>query len=159
MVGGPAGVGSSLLFAHLRHGGARAADIVNTRAIVSVAWVTGRSAWDRPDHVGVRPAPAINATAVTIMTVYVTETLYLDVMWAGIALGVAAAIEVPALISMGRLSDRYSHLGVLATIGLLLFQQMIPRPSLSTGRVTARRRSGPATPSAAGRPGRQRPSE
>jgi SET family sugar efflux transporter-like MFS transporter len=33
VIGGPAGVGSSLLFAHLRHAGARAADIVNTRAI------------------------------------------------------------------------------------------------------------------------------
>jgi MFS transporter, SET family, sugar efflux transporter len=36
-------------------------------------------------------------------------------MWAGIALGVAAALEVPALISIGRLSDRYSHLGLIAT--------------------------------------------
>ena len=41
MIGGPAGVGSSMLFAHLRHSGARTADIVNTRAIVSVAWVAG----------------------------------------------------------------------------------------------------------------------
>ncbi len=41
VIGGPAGVGSSLLFAHLRHSGARPADIVNTRAIVSVAWVAG----------------------------------------------------------------------------------------------------------------------
>ena len=41
VIGGPAGVGSSMLFAHLRHSGARTADIVNTRAIVSVAWVAG----------------------------------------------------------------------------------------------------------------------
>jgi MFS transporter, SET family, sugar efflux transporter len=41
VIGGPAGVGSSLLFAHLRHSGARTADIINTRAIVSVAWVAG----------------------------------------------------------------------------------------------------------------------
>ena len=41
MIGGPAGVGSSMLYAHLRHSGARPADIVNTRAIVSVAWVAG----------------------------------------------------------------------------------------------------------------------
>ena len=41
VIGGPAGVGSSMLFAHLRHSGARPADIVNTRAIVSVAWVAG----------------------------------------------------------------------------------------------------------------------
>jgi MFS family permease len=49
------------------------------------------------------------------MTLYVTETLHLNVMWAGIALGVAAALEVPALIFIGRLSDRYSHLGLIAT--------------------------------------------
>ena len=51
----------------------------------------------------------------TIMTVYVTETLRLDVMWAGIALGVAAALEVPALLLIGRLSNRFSHLGLIAT--------------------------------------------
>jgi MFS transporter, SET family, sugar efflux transporter len=58
---------------------------------------------------------ATNAAAMTIMTLYVTETLRLDVIWAGIALGVAAALEVPALIIIGRLSDRYSHLGLIAT--------------------------------------------
>jgi SET family sugar efflux transporter-like MFS transporter len=41
VVGGPAGVGSSMLYAHLRHSGAKPADIVNTRAIVSVAWIAG----------------------------------------------------------------------------------------------------------------------
>jgi SET family sugar efflux transporter-like MFS transporter len=57
---------------------------------------------------------AANATAMTMMTVYVTQTLGLDVLWAGIALGVAAAVEVPALLLMGRLSVRYSHLGLIA---------------------------------------------
>ena len=42
VVGGPAGVGISLLWSHLRHAGARPAQIVNTRAIVSVAWVAGQ---------------------------------------------------------------------------------------------------------------------
>ena len=41
VVGGPAGFGSSMLYAHLRHSGAKPADIVNTRAIVSVAWIAG----------------------------------------------------------------------------------------------------------------------
>jgi hypothetical protein len=41
VLGGPAGVGSSLLYAHLRHSGASVSDVVNTRAIVSVAWVAG----------------------------------------------------------------------------------------------------------------------
>ena len=58
---------------------------------------------------------AANATGMSIMTVYVTDTLQLDVMWAGIALGVAAALEVPALRRTGRLSGRFSHLGLIVT--------------------------------------------
>ena len=244
VIGGPAGVGSSMLYAHLRHSGARPADIVNTRAIVSVAWVAGpplatfiigwfgnrailvaiaavavlniattaamithRSAAARAAAAAGDPSPtpaaatsdespvsrvgmvlilaafvllqATNATGMTIMTVYVTETLHLDVMWAGIALGVAAALEVPALLLIGRLSERYSYLGLIATsclagiayylglafvtgpiqliglqllnawsfagiagIGLPLFQQMIPRPGLSTGLYMNTRRLG-----------------
>ena len=180
VIGGPAGVGSSMLYAHLRHSGARPADIVNTRAIVSVAWVAGppiatfiigtfgnhaillaiaavavlniattavmishrkaavraaaatgdspsapadatpqESPVGRAEIVLIMAAfillQATNAAAMTIMTLYVTETLLLDVIWAGIALGVAAALEVPALIFIGRLSDRYSHLGLIAT--------------------------------------------
>lgn len=177
VIGGPAGVGSSMLFAHLRHSGARTADIVNTRAIVSVAWVAGpplatfiigwfgdraillaiaavavlnmattaammaqRRAQRAAEAAGSAPVPrppadekspvgrlgtglimgafillqAANATAMTIMTVYVTQTLELDVLWAGVALGVAAAIEVPALLLMGRLSVRFSHLRLIA---------------------------------------------
>jgi MFS transporter, SET family, sugar efflux transporter len=41
VLGGPAGVGNSLLFAHLKHSGASPSDVVNTRAITSVAWVAG----------------------------------------------------------------------------------------------------------------------
>ena len=100
-------------------------------------------------------------------------------MWAGIALGVAAALEVPALLLIGRLSSKHSNLGLLATgcvagiayyiglafvtepvalialqllnawsfagiagIGLPLFQQMIPRPGLSTGLYMNTRRIG-----------------
>jgi SET family sugar efflux transporter-like MFS transporter len=243
VIGGPAGVGSSLLFAHLRHAGARPSDIVNTRAIVSVAWVAGPPlatfiiGWfgnraillaiaavavlniattaimislrrrsvraaaaddaQPASSAATRSEPPIgrlsvvlimvafillqatNATAMTIMTVYVTETLRLDVMWAGIALGVAAALEVPALLFIGRLSNRFSHLGLLSTgclagiayylgltfvtgpvlliglqvlnawffagiagIGLPLFQEMIPRPGLSTGLYMNTRRIG-----------------
>lgn len=242
VVGGPAGVGSSLLFAHLRHSGARPADIVNTRAIVSVAWVAGpplatfiigwfgnraillaiavvavlnmlttavmishrradaRVAASSDSSAGTRPVEepstigrfgiglilaafvllqAANATGMAIMTVYVTDTLRLDVIWAGIALGVAAALEVPALLFIGRLSNRFSHLSLIATsclagigyylglafvtgpilliglqllnawsfagiagIGLPLFQQLIPRPGLSTGLYVNTRRIG-----------------
>ena len=242
VIGGPAGVGSSLLYAHLRHSGARPADIVNTRAIVSVAWVAGpplatfiigwfgsqaillaiaavavlnvattalmmahRNASARTVAAGPAIAPAAatsgespvsrtgivlivaafivlqatNATGMTIMTVYVTETLQLNLMWAGIALGVAAALEVPALLVIGRLGERHSHLALIAGscvagiayylglafvtgptilialqllnawffagiagIGLPLFQQMIPRPGLSTGLYMNTRRVG-----------------
>lgn len=244
VIGGPAGVGSSMLYAHLRHSGARPADIVNTRAIVSVAWVAGPPlatfiiGWfgnraillaiaavamlnvattaimmnqrraearasaaddaaagpgtprvDEPSTIG-RPGivlimaafvllQAANATGMSIMTIYVTDTLQLDVMWAGIALGVAAALEVPALLLIGRLSGRFSHLGLIVTsclagiayylglaavtgpvllialqllnawsfaglagIGLPLFQQLIPRPGLSTGLYMNTRRLG-----------------
>ncbi|MEU4237639.1 hypothetical protein [Actinoplanes sp. NPDC026619] len=41
VLGGPAGVGNSLLFAHLKHSGAASSDVVRTRAIVSFAWVAG----------------------------------------------------------------------------------------------------------------------
>jgi len=122
---------------------------------------------------------ATNATAMTIMTVYVTETLKMDLMWAGIALGVAAALEVPALLLVGRLAGRFSQLGLLAAscvagigyylglsvttspvlllvlqllnawsfagiagVGLPLFQQMIPKPGLSTGLYMNTRRIG-----------------
>ena len=244
VIGGPAGVGSSMLFAHVRHSGARPVDIVNTRAIVSVAWVAGpplatfiigwfgnramllaiaavailniatTAVMIAYRNAAARAAAAIdgahsdapaateeqspvgrlgtllimaafillqatNATGMTIMTVYVTQTLQLDVMWAGIALGVAAALEVPALLLIGRLGQRHAHLGLLATscvagtayylglvfatgpvlliglqllnawsfagiagVGLPLFQQMIPRPGLSTGLYMNTRRVG-----------------
>ncbi len=242
VIGGPAGVGSSMLYAHLRHAGARPADIVNTRAIVSVAWVAGpplatfiigwfgnrailaaiaavavlnvattavmmrhrradaRASANAGGTPSAHPTPepssvgragivlivaafvllqAANATGMAIMTIYVTETMQLDVLWAGIALGVAAALEVPALLFIGRLSERYSHLGLIATsclagvayylglafatgpvlllglqllnawcfagiagVGLPLFQQLIPRPGLSTGLYMNTRRIG-----------------
>ena len=51
-----------------------------------------------------------NATVMSIMTVFVTETMRIDVIWAGIALGVAAGLEIPVLVLIGRLSLRFSSL-------------------------------------------------
>lgn len=176
VIGGPAGVGSSLLFAHLRHSGGRPSDVINTRAIISVAWVAGppvatfimgsfgnramllaiaavavlnvaatalmikaRAAATRAgggagaeaSKAATSAEPSVsrlaialitaafvllqatNATAMTVMTIYVTDTLQMDVMWAGIALGVAAALEVPALLLVGRLTGRFSQLGLI----------------------------------------------
>ena len=237
VVGGPAGVGITMLYAYLRHSGATPADIVNTRAIVSVAWIAGpplatliiglfgdraillaiaaiavltagttaammfRRAAAAEDEGSTRPAEddhlalrrsavvlivgafvllqAANATVTSIMTLFVTATVRIDVIWAGIALGVAAALEVPALILIGKLNLRFSSLRLIATgclagiayyvamayvtgpvmlialqplnawffaavagVGLTLFQQMIPRPGLSTGLYSNTRRMG-----------------
>ncbi|MDN6399041.1 MAG: MFS transporter, partial [Brachybacterium sp.] len=174
VVGGPAGVGISLLWSHLRHAGARPAQIVNTRAIVSVAWVAGPPlatliiGWFGPRAIllaiGIvalaniattmlllrshraalasdtppTPAPAeddvslgragvvlvtaafvllqaTNATGMSFLAVYVPQTMGVDVVWAGIALGVAAGLEVPALMLVARLTTQYSSLGLILT--------------------------------------------
>lgn len=175
--GAPAGVGSSLLFAHLRATGAGPRDVINTRAVFSFAWVAGppvatalmgwfgnasvllaigviavanvattiaiivkakRAARAEPDPAAVAApraagaargrvavivvafvlAQATNAAAVAVMTLFVTEALRLPVWWAGIALGAAAALEIPALMSLGRLSGRFS-LTRLMVVGCL----------------------------------------
>lgn len=174
VLGGPAGLGTTVLFAHLRDAGASTSNIVNTRAIISVAWMGGPPlatliiGWagsrgllaalatiailniattaTMMSHrkrgnggVATPPTPrsrthlppqgrvttvlivaafvlfqATNATAMTFMTIYVSETVGLPILWAGITLGVAAALEVPALIIVGRLGDRISHLALVA---------------------------------------------
>ena len=186
VLGGPAGVGSSLLYAHLRFSGASPAEVVNTRAIVSFAWVAGpplaaliigtlgdrailvaiiavavlnvattaallsaRRA-DSGDHHGQRPAAgetqpmsqagvviivgvfialqAANSAAVSIMTLFVTETLGLSVIWGGIALGVAAGLEIPALLLIARLGHRFSNFTLIASgclVGVAYFTALV----------------------------------
>jgi SET family sugar efflux transporter-like MFS transporter len=58
---------------------------------------------------------ATNSTVVSVMGLFVTDTLGLDVMWSGVALGVAAALEIPALLVIGRLSRRFSDLALIAS--------------------------------------------
>ena len=177
VLGGPAGLGTTMLFAHLRDVGAATSTIVDTRAIISAAWMGGpplataiigsagargillalvviavanivmtavmmrqhrSAAAETPEPArsphalprGSRTATVViigafvlfqatNATAMTFMALYVTETVGLSVMWAGIVLGVAAALEVPALMIIGRLGDRISHLTLVA-VGAVL---------------------------------------
>ena len=177
VLGGPAGVGSALLFAHLKHSGAEPADVVNTRAIMSFAWAAGpplaaliigafgerallaviaavavlmiaatAAMLAERTTAGVeQPGPgeaatadtpmpravvalivaafvalqATNYTVVAIMGVFVTQTLELNVIWAGVALGVAAALEVPFLLLSGRLSRRHSSLTLVAAGSLV----------------------------------------
>jgi SET family sugar efflux transporter-like MFS transporter len=170
-LGGPAGVGSSLLFAHLKHSGASLTDSMNTRAIVSFAWVAGpplatfiigtlgnraillaigavavlnigttaamisrrprrpaeREAVAGSDgssqtmskgaiatvFLGFIALQAANRSAVSIMSLFVTQELGMDVMWAGVILGVSAALEIPALLLIGRLGRRFSSRALL----------------------------------------------
>ena len=171
VLGGPAGVGSSLLFAHLKHSGASLTDSMNTRAIVSFAWVAGpplatfimgtlgnraillaigavavlnigttaamisrrarrpeehkvTEGGDGDNHSMSKPAiaavffgfialQAANRSSVSIMGLFVTHQLGLDVMWAGVILGVSAALEIPALLLIGRLGRRFSSRALL----------------------------------------------
>src|SRR5687768_5065508 len=72
------------------------------------------------------------------MSLYVTETLGLDMMWAGAALGVAAGLEIPALLLIGRLSYRFSDLRLIASgcvVGIAYYAAMVfvPGPVLLIG--------------------------
>ncbi len=172
VLGGPASVGSTLLFSHLRHAGASPARILNTRAIVSGAWVAGpplatlviglfgdraillvvaaMAAFgvataarldagaetgqpDRGSNWADEQRPLLsrrrigsvlvafvllqagNATATSILIVYTTQTIGLEVGWAGVALGVAAGLEIPALVIIGRLDGRFSDLALITS--------------------------------------------
>jgi SET family sugar efflux transporter-like MFS transporter len=162
LLGGPPGVGSTLLFAQLRHEGAPPARVVRTRAIVSFAWVVGpplatavigfagdRAALVLLALVGVvnvatsilllrlrarspvasgSPRPSLlaqlrgwsrwgivlaflalqttNIATVTTTALFVIHRLHAPVIWAGIALGAAALLEIPALMLAGRFTDR-----------------------------------------------------
>jgi SET family sugar efflux transporter-like MFS transporter len=165
VLGGPAGVGSSLLFAHLKHAGAGAEQIVRTRAVFSAAWIGGpplatvllgygvhwllaavvviavlnvvttlqlrggvvagppeKAAGPRVPHRGTAlvslafvAVAAANSAAVSVMSLFVTQRLGLDVVWAGIVLGVSAGLEIPALLAVGRLTARFGDLPLVLT--------------------------------------------
>ncbi|MDQ4503419.1 MFS transporter [Sinomonas sp. ASV322] len=171
-LGGPASVGSSLLFAHLRANETPLAQMMNTRAIVSFAWVAGpplatlligslgersiliaiaaiavlafattAALRNRANAAGASAQPqaadddaaplprgavavvvlafialqATNNVVVSIMALFTTQRLGLGIEWAGIALGVAAALEIPALFAIGKLTKRFSSLRLLAS--------------------------------------------
>lgn len=179
LLGAPAAVGTPILFGFVRHSGASQAEVVRTRAIVSMAWVSGPPAAaaiisaagghalvyaigavgilvvfavtalgpakpapvhasphaDQPDehrHPTVSKAglasliaafaalQAANTASVAIITLFVTDSLHLSPLWGGIALGVAAGLEVPALLLLGREARRtrdVSLLGVACVLG------------------------------------------
>lgn len=49
-----------------------------------------------------------NHAAVTSMTLFTTRSLGLGIEWAGVALGVSAALEIGALLLIARLTERFS---------------------------------------------------
>ncbi len=171
-LGGPAGVGIGLLFAHQRSSGAGVPEVMRTRAVFSFAWVAGppvaaflmgllgnRSilwaiagiavagmavtwAMIRERAPSARPATAAgpgdrlldavrrpgvpllivalvllmaaNSASVSALPLLVTQQLGLDVIWSGIALGVAAALEIPVLIVLGQVASRYGQRRLVA---------------------------------------------
>lgn len=171
VLGGPPGVGSTLLFAQLRHEGAPPARVIRTRAIVSFAWVVGpplaafsigvvgtsaafpllagislvnvlgallllrRRGPVATDDVAERPRllaqlrgwsrwavvtaftllQATNIATVTVATLFVTRDLHAPIGWAGVVLGTAALVEIPALMTIGRLHGRMPTRTLLAT--------------------------------------------
>lgn len=170
ILGGPASIGSSLLFAHLRYMGLSSGAIINVRTLVSVAWVVGpplaaliMSTFGSDGvliSIGIisiiatatslllrrraqaAPSPkrdesekltsigsgdrwvticvclaffllqATNVVAVSITTLYATQTLNIAASWGGIALGVAAVLEIPALLLLARLTRRFALLSL-----------------------------------------------
>ncbi|MDA3805919.1 MFS transporter [Clavibacter sp. CT19] len=172
VLGGPPGVGSTLLFAQLRHEGAAPAQVIRTRAIVSFAWVVGpplatlwtgvtgspaallllaavgvvnvvtallllrRRGSTAPAGAGAaRPKllaqlrgwsrwttmtafvllQATNIATVTIASLFITRDLDSPLVWAGVVLGAAALLEIPALLVIGRLHGRASTASLLLT--------------------------------------------
>ncbi|MFQ6172733.1 MFS transporter [Oryzobacter sp. R7] len=164
-LGGPAGVGIGLLFAHQRSTGASVREVMRVRAVFSFAWVAGpplaaflmgllgdrailwaiaavavvsfgvttamiRERTRAGEARAARPAagePMLDAVrrpevgvilgtfvllgaamnaAVSATPLLVTERLGLDLIWGGVALGTAAALEIPVLVALGRWSGR-----------------------------------------------------
>ncbi|KHK98774.1 hypothetical protein LK09_07670 [Microbacterium mangrovi] len=183
VLGGPAAVGSSLFFAYLRAVGTGHRAVMNTRAMVSFAWVAGPPAamllagWlgirsvllaivvialaglgtviglrhssetpSRREATGDTPSTATfsrgrviaivaafvllqatNATTTSAMTLYVVDSLHAPALWGGIALGVAALAEIPALMLLGRLSDQFGQIPLLLSgvaVGVIYFLLM-----------------------------------
>ncbi len=175
-LGGPAGVGIGLLFAHQKHIGTSVSGIMKTRAIFSFSWVAGppiatfmlgllgkRSVlWaivaiaaagmaliaalmrDRAAAGGVGPVDEASESALSVIRqprvlvlvlaflllmgtssasvatigLFVTQRLGLDVLWGGVALGTCAALEIPILLRLGSLKQRFGASRLLLVGGV-----------------------------------------
>ncbi len=76
---------------------------------------------------------ATNTAGISIITLFSTETLHLSPVWGGVALGVAAAIEVPALLGLARLyrkkQDDFRILTIASVIGIGYYLGVAAVPS------------------------------
>jgi SET family sugar efflux transporter-like MFS transporter len=68
---------------------------------------------------------ATNTAGTSIITLFTTETLHLSPVWGGVALGVAAALEVPALLALARMyrkrQDDLRILGAASVVGIAYY--------------------------------------
>lgn len=178
-LGGPAGVGIGLLFAHQKHIGTSVSGIMKTRAIFSFSWVAGppvatfmlgllgkrsvlwavaaiatlgivftllmmRDRARQAAHAGpivtedsresvltvLRQRRVVvllmaflllsgtTSASVATVTLFATQRLGLDVIWGGVALGTCAALEIPILLALGRLKQRFGSAWMLLVGGL-----------------------------------------
>jgi SET family sugar efflux transporter-like MFS transporter len=172
-LGGPAGVGIGLLFAHQRSAGASVPEMMRVRAVFSFSWVAGpplaaflmgllgnrsvlwaiagvavvgmgitwamirgRSRGPSVEAPGSAPGDrlldavrrrgvpllvvalvllmAAGSASVSALPLFVTQQLGLDVIWSGVALGLAAGLEIPVLLVLGRASSRFGQRRLVA---------------------------------------------
>ena len=81
---------------------------------------------------------AANSASVSALPLLVTQQLGLDVIWSGVALGVAAGLEVPVLLVLGRLVGRFGQrrliaVGCLVGVGYLVAMTLCTGPVVLVG--------------------------
>lgn len=85
--------------------------------------------------VGVALLQAANTTSVSVTTLFVTDGLGLSPIWGGVALGVAAALEVPVLFFIGRANRRFRDLTLLSLACVLAAAYYVVMTLAQTGGV------------------------
>lgn len=80
---------------------------------------------------------AISA-AISVLPLFVTQQLGLDVVWSGVALGTCAALEIPILMRLGKLTDRFGPrrliaLGSIAGVGYYVAMTLATGPVVLVG--------------------------
>lgn len=111
-LGGPAGVGNSPLFAHLRHSGASTTDVIHTRAFASFAWIAG------PPLATLVMATFGNRAVLPLLGAVAVLTTLLPPSWSGIgepgrknarrtAIGLTPEGRAPSDAAHGRHWDRH----------------------------------------------------